>query len=236
MKKLVVLSMVASVAFAGKNVELAPVEPVPVVPAKADRVTSNSVSLKLGTLGVGVDLEHMFNKKFALRLNVNGLKVSKSKSIEGIDYDLDLKLLTAGLLADYHPWESSFRLTAGAYYNKNKITGHAEPTQSKSITIGDKTYTYSDKISVDAKIDFKKFAPYIGFGWSSTEVNGWHFTADIGAMYHGTPKVSLKSYTTNNAIKAQLETETKKEEQELYNKVKKYKWYPVVSIGIQKKF
>jgi hypothetical protein len=234
MKKVVSLAVVLSgLLIAGKNVEVAPVAPVPVAPAN---IASNGFDLKVGTLGLGVDFEHMFNKKHALRVNINGLKVSKTKNLKGIDYDLDLKLLTAGVLYDYHPWKSSFRLTTGLYYNKNKITGHAEPTASKSITIGDKTYTASDKVSVDAKIDFKKVAPYIGIGWSSTEVDGWHFTADIGVMYHGTPKVSLKSYTSNANIRNELESETKKEEQELYDKVKKYKWYPVIAIGIQKKF
>jgi hypothetical protein len=240
MKKVIALAVVASgVLFAGKNVELAPVAPIDITPATPSilsGVSSNGVALKVGTLGIGVDVEHMFNKKHGLRLNVNGIKVSKSKSIEGIDYDLDLKLFTAGLLYDYYPNESAFRLSAGVYYNGNKIEGHAQPSISRSITIGDKTYTASDKVKVYSKIDFKKVAPYLGIGWSSTELNGWHFTADIGVMYHGKPKAKLKATTKNVAAQPLLDIEAAKEQKQLQDKVEDYKFYPVIMVGIQRKF
>ena len=225
MKKLIIASALSTVAiFAGKNVATTQVEPIPVV---APAMVSNAIALKVGTLGVGVDIEHMFNKKHAIRLNVNGLKVSRSKELDDIDYDLDLKLLSAGLLYDYHPWESSFRLSVGLYYNGNKIEGTARP--KGSVKIGEHTYTFTNE-RIDAKIDFKKVAPYIGFGWSSVEKDGWHFTADVGVMYSGTPKVNI---TTNAAVSA---SDINDEIKNVKDDIENYKWWPVVSIGIQKKF
>jgi outer membrane protein W len=229
MRKVLVLSLVAASAFAGKNVAVAPVAPVPVENVAPAAIASHSISLKAGTLGVGVDIEHMFNKKHALRFNINGLKVSKTKTLDDVKYDLDLKLLNAGLLYDYHPWEGSFRLSVGVYYNGNKIEGSATP--ASNVTIGNTTYTPAQVGRIDAKIDFKKIAPYIGIGWSSTETKGWHFTADIGVMYSGTPKVSLKT-TSNLVSQADIEQEI----QNVKDDIKKYRWWPVLTIGIQKKF
>jgi len=233
-KSIFILGMSSVLLFAGKNVELSSVAPVDVNPAPA--VSSNALALKVGTLGVGVDIEHMFNKKFGMRFNLNGLKITKDKSIKGIEYNLTAKLLTAGLLADYHPWESNFRLSAGLYYDGNKFTGCAKPTLSKDIKLGDKTYTVSDDIRVSAKIDWKKFAPYAGIGWSSTEVDGWHFSADIGVMYIGKPKVNINAISGGVVPQSELDTESRKQEIKTYNEIKKYKFYPVVMLGVQKKF
>ena len=252
MKKVISLAIVASgILFAGKGVELAPVEPISITPTPvaSNILSSNGVALKVGTLGVGVDVEHMFSKKHGLRLNVNGIKVSRDEEIEGIDYDLDLTLLTAGLLYDYHPWESAFRLSAGFYYNGNKIEGVARPSTSEIYEIGDKRYELTSNAKLDAKIDFKKTAPYLGIGWSSTESNGWHFTADIGVMYVGSPKVSYKLSGTTGSVKdvdtgaivdieddGTLKQEIEKEKAEIVDEIKDYKWWPVIMIGIQKKF
>ena len=232
----VILSALAisSIAFAGKNVAPVAVPPVSVPAVAPAAVSSNGVALKVGTLGVGVDVEHMFNQKFGMRFNVNGLNLTKTKTYDNIKYKAKLKLLSAGLLADYHPWGSMFRVSGGVYYNGNKITGTAKP--AGSVTYGGKTYAIGQIGKIDAKIDFKKVAPYLGIGWSSTESSGWHFTTDIGVMYVGKPKVNLKAHANNSALQNDLDNHTASEEAKVYKDVKKYKWWPVVSIGIERKF
>ena len=241
MKKVALSLALSSVAlFAGKNVVVADVPPVDVPTQKTiANDVSNGVALKLGTLGVGVDYEHFFTDKFALRGNINYFKYTKDKTIKDVPFHGKLTLFTAGILADYHPWASSFRVSGGVYYNGNKfsVTGK----QTRNIKLGNTNYD-AGSITLSGKIDFKKVAPYLGIGWSSTEVNGWHFTADIGVMYHGKPKVKLNgklksNYSGNNVYtQAQLDADVKAKENEIYNKIKKYKFYPVISIGIEKKF
>ena len=234
--KRVILSALAisSIAFAGKNVAPVAVPPVSVPSVAPAAISSNGVALKVGTLGVGVDFEHMFNQKFGMRLNVNGFKLNKTKTYDEIKYKAKLKLLSAGLLADYHPWGSMFRVSGGVYYNNNKITGTARPTGT--VTYGGKTYNVGEIGRIDAKIDFKKVAPYLGIGWSSTESSGWHFTTDIGVMYVGKPRVNLKAHANDPTIQNDLDSRTADEEAKVYKDVKKYKWWPVISIGIERKF
>ena len=237
MKKIALsLALCSVVLFAGKNVVVADVPPAS-VPQVVNNTISNGVALKLGTLGVGADFEHFFNNKFALRANVNYFKYTKDKTIKDVPFHGKFTLFTAGVLADYHPWESAFRVSSGLYYNGNKFTVSAK--QNQSITINGHRYNAGD-ISMNGKIDFNKVAPYLGIGWSSTEVNGWHFTADIGVMYHGKPKVHLQgkisSTNTSGYTQSDLNRDVKAKENEIYNKIKKYKYYPVISIGIEKKF
>ncbi len=243
MKKIIALAVVTSaLTFAGKNVIPAPSEPVAVTPPPAmeDKLTSHGIGLKIGTLGVGVDIEHYFSKKHALRFNPNYFKYTKdNKEIGDVSYDAKLTLKNVGLLYDYHPWESSFRISLGAYYNGNKLTGTARP--SGSVTFGGKTYNPGEIGRVEAKVDFKKVAPYLGIGWSSPDKEGWHFIGDIGVMYVGSPKIWTKAYASKtlpnyNQIQADLDNRVETEKQKIYNDVKKYKWWPVISIGIQKKF
>jgi len=239
MKKIALSLALCSVAlFAGKNVVVADVPPVDVPAQKTiANDVSNGVALKLGTLGVGVDYEHFFTDKFAVRLNVNGLTYTKNKTIKGIPFHAKLTLLTAGILADYHPTGNSFRISGGLYYNGNKLDINAKTTASKSLTVNGTTYTNTAKVSVNGKIDFQKADPYVGVGWSSTELQGWHFTADLGVMYHGTPKVHLtgKSNLTG-AAKNKFNSDVENERVKIYNEAKDYKFYPVISIGIEKKF
>ncbi len=251
MRKIIILALTASVAlFAGKNVIPAPSEAVPVpaeVPEAPAVLNSNGLSLKIGTLGVGVDYEHFFNKKHALRFNPNYFKYTKNnKEIKGITYDAKLTLKSAGIIYDYHPWEGAFRLSLGAYYDGNKLDATAYKKSGQTVTFGNKTYEIQGSATIDATVDFKKFAPYVGIGWSSPEKTGWHLTADIGVMYVGSPKVSYTAtgnyvdpitgntvdITNDPTFKANIE----KEKNEIYDKMKKYKWYPVLSIGITKKF
>ncbi|NPA28251.1 MAG: hypothetical protein GXN91_04345 [Epsilonproteobacteria bacterium] len=243
MKRATTLLIGATIALLAKGVELAPAEPIAVTPTPStnlESLISHGASLKIGTLGVGADFEHMFNKKHGVRLNVNGIKISRDEELDDITYDLDLKLFTAGILYDYHPWEGSFRVTTGLYYNNNKLEGTARPTSP--VTIGDRTYQPDQIGQIDAKIDFEnEVAPYVGIGWSSTEKNGWHFTADIGVMYAGEPQVWAQA-TPGPALQDQpdlvnqLQQDIEKERQNIYEDIKDYKWWPVIMIGVQKKF
>jgi len=247
MKKVVLMTSALAVSslFAGKNVIPAPVEPVsvptPQVPV-AQSETLYNANLKFGTLGFGLDISRAINPNLAIRLNaINYFKFNKKTNIGDIDYDAHLKLLSVGLLLDYFPSSTStFRLTTGAYYNKNKLYGTAKPTATASVTIGGTTYTSSQVVSVDTSVTFKKFAPYIGIGWGNKpSKDGWQFSFDLGAMYQGTPKIYAKATPNSSMNAAQIATlnaNVEKERVKIYNDVKKYKWYPVVSIGISKSF
>ena len=242
MKKLLLSTIaVATFAYAGKNVAPVTAPVVPIEPVKESN-SFNLVGLQIGTLGVGANFAMPINKNFQARLNINGLKVSKTKTKDGIKYDADLKLFTAGLLLDYYPMDSStFHLSLGAYYNKNKVTAKAVPN-GNTYTINGKTYEINIVKQIDASLTFKKFAPYLGLGWGGKLNNsGWSWNLDLGVMYHGTPKFKLtptkgpqaNTFPTqwNNAVNDIAAQEAKTQ-----SDVKDYKFYPVISVGFAYRF
>jgi len=197
-------------------------------------------ALKLGTLGVGVDLSSSFNDTFALRFNVNGMSVTQTDTQDGTDFEGTLDLFTAGALIDYYPFENNFRFSSGLYYNENGFTGKAKPTVGSTVEIDGTNYTLGDTGdigSLDADISFPSTAPYIGLGWGNdAHYQGWGFTLDVGAMYHGTGNVDLKANVNNELLADAIANDVAAEEQNIKADLEEFKFYPVVSIGVNYTF
>lgn len=203
--------------------------------ALADPDTNIFTTVQVGTLGPGLNIGYKFNPYFDIRANVNGLKYSRDVEVNDVKYDADLKLLTAGLLADYYPFANGFRLTAGAYYNGNKLSGNGHSTKDY-YGIDPNDYGYER-----ASVEYKKFAPYVGFGYQTNDDDSnWIFTADLGVMYQGKTKVSNSTTCYNaavcSALQSQIDRENAELRQDIQDKADKLKWYPVASIGIGYRF
>ncbi len=225
------LMAAGNVLYAGGDIT-----PAPVVVDE----TLWDVSASVGTLGVGGNIAYYLNKKFDIRFNVNGFKLNRHSTISDIDYDVDARWLTAGALLDYHPFEGHFRLSAGLYYNGNKADGTARYTSTESFELGDHTYTGAEIGQVDAKVDFDHAAPYLGIGYDSiSEKSHWGYTFDLGVLYQGSPHVSAVAHpnpTLPQAMKDQIAQDIEKERQDIENDVHKYRFYPVVSVGVKYTF
>jgi len=194
-----------------------------------------TLSYKFGTLGGGADFGFAFNKKFATRVNINGFSEFRKIRYNQKDFNLKGTLYNGGLLFDVHPWENAFCLTWGAYYSKNNIFLVHKP-KSKKIVIGEHEYPAMQIGRVDTNIHFKhKVNPYLGLGFNSIDkTNKWHFVLDIGAVYinNATAKIKARANSGFKAMQPILDNESKIEEDKLNKKLKKYKFYPVVSLGI----
>lgn len=194
-----------------------------------------SVNLKAGTLGVGVEGEYSLNEYFGARLGANYFKYSYDSVKDDINYNFDLGLKTASALVDLHPFKGSFRFSAGAFYNLNKLDANA--TSSATYDIGDTTYTGAQVGTLKGNIEFKKFAPYLGFGWDTSfgKDSGWGFVFDAGALYQGSAKATLSAdgpISTDATFKQNLAAE----ERELQNDLDDLKFYPLVALGVSYRF
>lgn len=193
-----------------------------------------NVGLTAGTLGAGINVATPINENFQVRFNINGAKYDTTETEEDIEYDVDLKFANAGVLVDYFPFESvGFHLTAGAYYNANKIDGEGRPMDGTTFTIDDVDYQASQIGSLDATLDFDKFAPYVGLGWGNdSRSEGFGLSLDIGVLV-GQTKVDLAATrgvvddTTWDAI----QTSVTNEQAALDDDLDRLKIYPVVMLG-----
>lgn len=175
------------------------------------------VDVHVSTLGSGASIAFPLGDSLAARVGFNHFSKSFSTTTTNatsiINYNGDLKLSTVDLLADWHPLNGVFHFTAGVMLNNNKI----EATGLDQVTGG----------TVNASVAFNKTAPYLGFGWSGqAKTTGLSFKSDIGILYQGAPTATLSS--NNATINANLAAE----QATLNDKLKNYKYYPVISIGI----
>jgi len=78
-----------------------------VLPVHAgDRV---GIGVKVGPLGLGVDLTGHVTNRFSVRGTLNAADVSQSQEASDVDYDADLALGAYGVLLDDHPFKGSRR-------------------------------------------------------------------------------------------------------------------------------
>ena len=196
-----------------------------------------NVALKVSTLGNGLDISKSISEDFSLRFNINGLNYSDTQTDSDTEFEGTLNLLTAGVLVDYYPFTTNFRLSTGLYYNGNNFTGTAKPTAGTTIDIDGTTYSITDIGSLDSKITFNTISPYLGLGWGNdARDKGWGFTFDLGVLYHGQGKSDLTANVINPAIAAQIESDIVKEEASINDDLGKVKLYPVVSLGVNYTF
>jgi hypothetical protein len=205
--------------------------------ATKDGNDSFAVVLKLGTLGLGMDFEYIHNSFLGLRANINGFSYQGSGFLEENEYNFLIDLKTAGLLVDYHPWQNAFRLSLGMYNNLTKVDATIKPSTGEMV-IGDHVYESRQIGDIYTNILLNKTNPYLGLGFSSTDTKGVHMTLDVGVLYIGSPKAKMtaKAAKGYEGLQDILDKEVEIEEKNINEDIAKYKYYPVVSVGMQYKF
>ena len=198
-----------------------------------------AIGAKASTLGFGGEVTVGISPVFNARAGYNGYNYNGSTSQNLINYDYKLSLGSFPVLLDWYPIENSgFRLSPGVIFNNNKVSATGTSSQAGSFTIGGQTYSTTQIGSLTGTVDFDKTVPYAGIGWGNAVGNnsGLSFALDLGVMFQGTPKVALAA--TNPAIQNNptFQSNLNKEIADLKDKTDKFKYYPVVSIGLAYKF
>ncbi len=198
------------------------------VPAHAARA---GLTIKGGTLGIGVDATASIVPKVNLRGNFNVFKYSFSGTQSGVRYDVDLKLRSFAVLLDLHPIpRSGFRLSGGVLFNKNRMD-MASDQITASYTIGSRTYTSNQVGTLNGGGKFKTGAPYLSIGWGNATGRRVGVAFDLGVAFQGSPDVFLAA-TGPIASDANFRNELNQEVQEVEDGLKEFKYYPVFALGI----
>jgi len=189
--------------------------------AAAGTAQAAGVGVKAGTTGLGVDFGWEIAPTLGGRIGAAALDYKTDVETNDVRYNAKLKAQNVNLFLDWSPL-GPFRLTAGIVPNNNKIDVTGTPS-----TGGSGTFTGKLKLGNTA-------APYLGIGWGNVAGAGVNFYADLGVMYMGSPKASLSANcgSLNAAQCVVLQSQVESEQRALEDKVKKYKYYPVVNIGL----
>lgn len=200
-------------------------------PAAAELGQEVDLGLRVSSLGVGADLGLQVHPKVRVRFNVNGFWWSYDHSYQDIDYDIKLNWLTLGGLVDYHPLNTGFRITGGAYINLNKLNLDTDIDPTATYNIGGQTFTGAQVGTLDGDIKWNVLSPYLGIGWTTpiSPNRRWMFYFDLGVIYHGQAEVSLDS--SNPLGLAELSEALKREEKDIEDDLSGFQFYPVVGVG-----
>ena len=203
--------------------------------ASAHAASPVDIGLTAGTLGYGPQIGIVIvPNKYDVRVNLGMFNYNYNTTSNGVYYNGHLKLQNLGVMGDWHPFESSFRVTGGVFYNDNKFDLTGQSTGG-NYTFNGNTYTAAQVGTATANVDFNKVAPYIGIGWGdNSETAGFHFTSDIGVMYQGKPNATLTA--TGAATNAALAADVAAAQTTLQNDLNGFQWYPVVQVGANYRF
>ena len=237
-------------------------------PALAEETNGWRVGAHGGTAGVGASAAWDFHDKLAVRAIANRFNYDRKETVSGKRYKGKLELATFGLLLDWHPFDNGFRVSGGAILNRNELNARAT---SENLKLGDANYGRGE---VDADVDFRNFAPYLGVGYDGGRgKKGFSFFAEAGAMFQGKARLTGKgnvsaaavggttfpigvprcdftisrkgkasfSQTACTAAERTPEGRTlvesiRQEHEKLNDKLKNFKVYPVVALGVIYRF
>jgi hypothetical protein len=168
---------------------------------------ADGIGARVGTTGIGGDVAWSVAPALSARIGYSAGSYKRNITTSDARYDGKLKLSNANVFLDFGA-PAVPRLTVGFLGNFNKIdvTGQANDGTSLSGTI-----KWSNKA-----------APYLGFGYGNVAGTGVNFYFDLGVAYLGTPKSSLNCGSSSVCAAEQAT---------LDDKIKKYKYLPVASIG-----
>jgi len=197
--------------------------------------------IRVGTLGIGADLDFGLMNRLSARIGYSALNVNRTVTSSDVTYDGTLKLSTPSAILDWYAFGGGFRLSLGAVQSGTKIDATARPVAGV-ITLNGTQYNSSQLGSLTGEFKFgNSVSPYVGLGYGNPVGTGHRvtFLFDLGAIYGGTPKIALNpvcAAPAGSAICTQLASDTAVEQQNLVNRVDLLKWYPVVSMGLAYRF
>ncbi|SAK89574.1 hypothetical protein AWB79_06438 [Caballeronia hypogeia] len=190
-----------------------------------------------GTQGIGIGAAFALGSRFGVHADFNGMNFNKGFTLSGNRYDGDVRLRQGGIYLDYFPLESrGWRITAGVRFNDDTMTAVSQQDNGTYVFQG-KRYQVPPGASSTATAKYPLAMPYFGFGFGHNPVGkGFGFIADIGVAY-GVPKTT---YTLSPELAqfagANAGAVASSGAQELSDKAWRYRWYPVVQIGVSYRF
>ena len=213
-----------------------------------------SLGAQASTLGWGVSGGYDVSDSISMRAMFNHFDYDFERTRRGNKFKGDLDLLSLGLMLDWHPFASGFRVTSGAFMNNSELVAAA---RGENVKIGNRRYSGS----LDLEADFDWFAPYLGLGYTGgRDRTGFGFVFDAGVLFQGAPNLSARGSASGDAGSctfevddegraslagdavcesanlSDLKSDLEREHAKLARDLDDFKLYPVVSLGVSYRF
>lgn len=204
--------------------------------AKSNNTGKFALGLGVGTTGGTVEGKYALSDTLAVRGNINLLKVSVDDEYDDVDYDAEFDATTFGGFVDFAPFKNGFVLSGGAYLGDKVLDLDATP--ANSVEIGGQTFTPEEVGTLTGRAELNNFAPYAGIGYDGFMggSKNWSFNARAGVMFTGSPDVDLVSANGTLSGDARLQNEINAEIQAIEDDADEFKYYPVLTLGVARRF
>lgn len=189
-----------------------------------------SVGVTAGTLGIGPEVSYRASEKIAVRGNITFFSISRDFDSDDVTYSGKVKLKSGGLMLDFHPGGSGFRISAGARVNGNRAEVVATPTAP--VTINGTTYSPAQIGTLRGRGDTKSLAPVLTIGYGGRAKSGIAFGVEAGAMFQGAVRVQPFTASGTGVAAADLASE----QRSLQDDVRRFKVYPVLQLSLGYRF
>jgi hypothetical protein len=217
--------------------------PRPVAAQAGDEtyVHRHALGAKLGTTGPGIEYSYAYSEfpRYGLRASLSYGSYTRGTTRSGILFDASAKFKSLALLADAHPYENGFRVSAGLLVNLNKVVADGRPT-GDTVTINDVNYPSSAVERADAEVRFQWPSPYFGVGWGAapTGTPGLFFSLDFGVAYQrGDVTLTVACGPTLPAADcARLQSDVSEQQGKFQDDLTGYRLYPILNLGVGYKF
>ena len=171
------------------------------------------------TMNVGKTLPHLSQSRFAAHLfSYNDVSVEKPvEDYSWIDFS------SGGLLLDWHPGQTRFRVTVGGFYHES---AEEQDTSLNFLHLNESQFNR-------ASIAYGSNAPYLGVGWAgdSTDEGGWGMALDLGVLYQAPDTLSncTAQVLASNCVSGDSFDGNSRN-------LSEYEWNPVFTFGLRYRF
>jgi hypothetical protein len=189
-------------------------------------------ALKAGTTGIGGDLTIGLSEKVNLRGGGAWFGANGTWTQQKITYEGTAKLQNGFAVLDLHPGGGIFRVSVGAVYNNNRVTGQST---GSTLIVNGIPYSAQDVGTLTAAVHANPVCPYLGIGIGNAIGRGAELklVLDVGVYYIGSPKVSLTaSPPTSGPLPPGFAEDLEQERRKIEDDLSRYRYFPVVSLGI----
>ncbi len=192
------------------------------------------IAARVSTLGYGAELSYGFNKYFSLGVTANAVDADGTETVDNIEYNYTLDFSTYGALLHWHVFGGQFHITAGAFANDNELALDSAPPAGTLVG----SYTTTGGESLAGTVTFSGTAPYLGIGWGNRPEGSFGMTLDIGAVYQGSPSITLSGScgSAPGCNQSTLDAAVVTERQQAEEDISDFKWWPVVALGLYYRF
>jgi hypothetical protein len=202
-----------------------------------------ALDVRAGTTGIGVDYDIALARSFSARIGYSGFSYDRGVDTADVHYRGDFRLGMASAVIDWYA-AGGLHISVGAVGNSSRLDLSGRPSAGGSYTLNGHRYSASDVGALTGRVKFgNPVSPYVGIGWGNPVGAGHHlhFLVDAGAIYGGTPDVTLTAACGSAAPPgspacAQLQQDVQAQRAVLRHRLSILRWYPVLDLGLAYRF